>query len=73
MDRSTIDVDAEDQLPGLEYLSETIGPLFKIENDPRITPIGKWLRKLSIDELPPLLNVLKGEMSLVGPRPALPR
>jgi exopolysaccharide biosynthesis polyprenyl glycosylphosphotransferase len=69
----TMVADAEDQLSSLEHLSETTGPLFKIENDPRITPVGRWLRKLSIDELPQLFNVLKGEMSLVGPRPALPR
>lgn len=69
----TMVVDAEAQLASIEHLSSTTGPLFKIENDPRITTVGKWLRKLSIDELPQLFNVLKGEMSLVGPRPALPR
>ncbi|MEQ8840526.1 MAG: sugar transferase [Acidimicrobiales bacterium] len=69
----TMVIDAEDQLASIEHLSTATGPLFKIENDPRITPVGKWLRKLSIDELPQLLNVIKGEMSLVGPRPALPR
>ncbi len=65
--------DAEAQLASIEHLSTTTGPLFKIEDDPRITSVGAWLRKLSIDELPQLFNVLKGEMSLVGPRPALPR
>jgi len=69
----TMVIDAEAQLESLEHLSTTTGPLFKIEDDPRITPLGKWLRKLSIDELPQLFNVIKGEMSLVGPRPALPR
>lgn len=69
----TMNVDAEAQLASVEHLSQTTGPLFKIENDPRITTVGHWLRKLSIDELPQLFNVLKGEMSLVGPRPALPR
>jgi exopolysaccharide biosynthesis polyprenyl glycosylphosphotransferase len=69
----TMDADAEERLDSVAHLSETTGPLFKIENDPRITPVGRWLRKLSIDELPQLFNVLKGEMSLVGPRPALPR
>ena len=69
----TMVADAESQLASVEHLSTTTGPLFKIENDPRITPVGKWLRKLSIDELPQLFNVLKGEMSIVGPRPALPR
>jgi exopolysaccharide biosynthesis polyprenyl glycosylphosphotransferase len=60
---------AEEIQAQVEALNEVSGPVFKIKNDPRITPIGKFLRRASIDELPQLLNVLKGEMSLVGPRP----
>jgi exopolysaccharide biosynthesis polyprenyl glycosylphosphotransferase len=64
---------AEDQLADLQHLSVINGPAFKIPDDPRITSWGRWLRRTSLDELPQLFNVLKGEMSLVGPRPAPPR
>ena len=64
-------VDAEERKKALAHLNEMNGPAFKIRKDPRTTPVGAILRKLSIDELPQLINVLKGEMSLVGPRPPL--
>jgi lipopolysaccharide/colanic/teichoic acid biosynthesis glycosyltransferase len=66
----TMVADAEDRLKHLESLNEsTCGVLFKIRNDPRITRFGRFLRRSSLDELPQLWNVLRGEMSLVGPRP----
>lgn len=64
---------AEELLEELQHLNEQTGPVFKIKDDPRITKVGKFIRKTSIDELPQLFNVLKGEMSLVGPRPPIPR
>ncbi len=63
---------AEELKGDLEHLNEVSGPVFKIRNDPRVTPIGRVLRKISLDELPQLWNVLLGEMSLVGPRPPIP-
>src|SRR5215218_8711211 len=64
----TMDPDADEQKAHLLHLNEVDGPMFKMRDDPRITRMGRWLRRLSIDELPQLICVLRGEMSLVGPR-----
>ena len=66
-------VDAEERLKDLLKDNEMDGPAFKMKDDPRITRVGRFIRATSLDELPQLLNIFKGEMSIVGPRPALPR
>lgn len=63
--------DAEEMLKTIRHLNEADGPVFKIAHDPRVTRVGRFIRKVSIDELPQLVNIMKGEMSIVGPRPPL--
>ena len=66
-------VDAEARLEDLRKFNEKTGPVFKMKKDPRVTRVGYWLRKLSLDELPQFWDVLRGDISIVGPRPALPK
>jgi len=65
--------DAEAQRAKLEAQNEQSGPVFKMKHDPRITAVGRFIRRYSIDELPQLINIVRGEMSVVGPRPPLPK
>jgi len=65
----TMQRDAEARMGEIEHLNEKSGPIFKMRDDPRVTPVGRWLRRTSIDELPQLVNVLLGDMTIVGPRP----
>ncbi len=67
-----VDADSPEMLAKLQAANEMDGPAFKMKDDPRITPIGHFIRKFSIDELPQLINILKNDMTVVGPRPALP-
>jgi len=66
-------LDADRRKQSLREVNERAGPFFKLRNDPRVTRVGAWLRRYSFDELPQLWNIVRGEMSLVGPRPASAR